>query len=112
VRTTGPATAWAVRVSAGRIRLIAADGSALRLLCVKPNPLHRRCARRTPVGAWIVLRPVKFLYNGTSPFQLLLHAAKFDLNVLGSGRVRLNGTGTYTLDGSPRSYTGLTLFKL
>jgi hypothetical protein len=112
LRASGPATAWAVSVAGGRIRLIADDGSSLRLLCVRPIP-GRRCVRRTPLGGYVVLRPVKFLYNGTGPFQLaILHARRFDLNVLGSGRMRLNGIGTYTLDGILRGYTGLTLFRL
>jgi opacity protein-like surface antigen len=120
----GDATAFSAVVRAGTIRFearVAApktrgrdragrpSAGMLRLHCVDPSHRRSQCLRRVGngrVATWVIRRPVKFMYDGTS-FRLRVRSAfGFELGVVGGGRMELVGSGRFSHDGATRSYRG------
>jgi hypothetical protein len=89
----------------GRVRLVALDAASFRPKCVlvRKKPCIRR-DRRT--GDWIVLRAVRFIYDGQGFTMRVTSRNRFRIAISGVGTLKLNGSGTYTVDGVPRQYNG------
>ena len=90
----------------GRVRLVALDAATFRPKCVlvrKGKPCIRR-DRRT--GDWIVLRAVRFIYDGQGFTMRVTSRNRFRITISGVGVLKLNGLGTYTIDGVPQRYNG------
>ena len=98
-----------VRVNApGRVRLIDLDNPAaasFKPKCVRKG--KKPCVRRDrKTGDWIVLRAVKFIYDGQGFTMRVTSRSNFRVTISGVGNLKLNGTGTYTLDGVSHRYSG------
>jgi hypothetical protein len=113
VDATGAATLRADRAQiigvvvrpSGRIRLTAGNAADFKPRCVKKS--KRRCVRYDEQsGAWIVLRPVKFIYDGSGFSIRVQSRSGFKITISGVGRLKLNGKGTYTVDGEEHRYDG------
>jgi hypothetical protein len=89
----------------GRVRLVALDAASFKPKCVlkRKKPCLRR-DRRT--GDWIVLRAVRFIYDGQGFTMKVTSRNRFRIAISGVGTLKLNGTGTYTLDGVAHPYSG------
>jgi hypothetical protein len=89
----------------GRIRLVAFDSATFKPKCVlkRKKPCLRR-DRRT--GDWIVLRAVRFIYDGQGFTMKVTSRLRFRIAISGVGSLKLNGVGTYTLDGVAQQYNG------
>jgi hypothetical protein len=90
----------------GRVHLVALDAASFRPKCVvirRKKPCIRR-DRRT--GDWIVLRAVRFIYDGQGFTMKVTSRNRFRVAISGVGTLKLNGTGTYTVDGVPHTYNG------
>src|SRR4029079_14148446 len=101
-QTARSAEVIGVQVNApGRVRLVDADNPAAASF--KPKCVRRgrktslRPDRRT--HDWIVLRAVKFIYDGQGFTMRVTSTRGFRVTISGVGRLKLNGRGTYTLDG-------------
>jgi hypothetical protein len=114
LRATAGTQAWSLRVlPRGRVRLFATDAASWRPQCLRRPPAHRRCIRAMPGGGWAILRPVKFIYTGSSPFKLVVQSTGgFNLSVNGTGSLNLQGTGSYLLSGNTYLYNGFVHLKL
>jgi hypothetical protein len=89
----------------GRVHLVAVDAAAFRPKCVlvRKKPCIRR-DRKT--GDWIVLRAVRFIYDGQGFNMKVTSRSRFRIAISGVGTLKLNGSGTYTIDGVPQRYNG------
>ena len=90
----------------GRVRLVAVDAASFRPKCVlvrKKKPCIRRDNR---TGDWIVLRAVRFIYDGEGFTMKVTSRNRFRISISGVGTLKLNGSGTYTVDGVPTPYDG------
>jgi hypothetical protein len=89
----------------GRVRLVALDAASFKPKCVlkRKKPCIRRDKR---TGDWIVLRAVRFIYDGEGFTMKVTSRNRFRIAISGVGTLKLNGTGTYTLDGVPQDYSG------
>jgi hypothetical protein len=89
----------------GRVHLVAVDSASFKPKCVlkRKRPCIRR-ERRT--GDWIVLRAVRFIYDGQGFTMKVTSRNRFRIAISGVGNLKLNGQGTYTLDGVPHAYSG------
>lgn len=73
---------------------------------------RRPCARRIDEAGglvrWRVLRPVSFFVPSRfrNPLVRIANARGFDLSVTGCGVLRVDGTGTYSIDGRAVDYDG------
>ncbi len=103
--SVGDATVFATDLRAGA--RIAIDGNAtLTTTCVSVSK-RRPCVRfDIPTHATVVLRPIRFLVDGTAFTVTLVSSARFSVGITGAGRVALDGRGTYTVDGVGRIYRG------
>ncbi len=89
----------------GRVKLTASNGESFRPRCVKRS--SRRCVRYDEeTGSWIVLRPVKFIYDGKRFSLRVQSRGGFKISISGVGSLKLNGKGVYTLDGVEHRYDG------
>jgi hypothetical protein len=98
-----------VRVNApGRVRLIDADNpgaASFKPKCVRKG--KKPCVRRDRrSGDWLVLRAVKFIYDGQGFAMRVTSRSSFRVTISGVGNLKLNGRGTYTLDGVAHAYSG------
>jgi hypothetical protein len=98
-----------VQVNApGRVRLIDADNAAAATF--KPKCVRRGrkpCVRRDRrTHDWVVLRAVKFIYDGQGFSMRVTSRRGFRITISGVGQLKLNGRGTYTLDGVAHHYNG------
>jgi hypothetical protein len=98
-----------VRVNApGRVRLVDADNpgaASFKPKCVRRG--KRPCVRRDRrTGDWVVLRAVKFIYDGQGFTMRVTSRSSFRVTISGVGQLKLNGAGTYTLDGVAHHYNG------
>jgi hypothetical protein len=67
----------------------------------------KACIRRDrKSGDWIVLRAVRFIYDGQGFTMKVTSRNRFRVSISGVGSLKLNGTGTYTLGGVPQHYSG------
>ena len=111
----GPALASSSLVRQGTITLAAKDGPPLVVQCVGVPRPAARCARAIGgrgVQRLLVLRPVRFLYEGED-FRLVVSTrAGFRMLVVGSGRVTVRGRGRWSLGGPAQSYDGATRVQL
>ncbi len=90
----------------GRVHLVAVDAASFRPKCVLVRK-NRPCIRREKKsGDWIVLRAVRFIYDGQGFTMKVTSRNRFRVAISGVGTLKLNGTGTYTLDGVPQRYSG------
>ena len=89
----------------GRVRLVATDAASFKPKCVVKR--KKACIRRDrKTGDWIVLRAVRFIYDGQRFTMRVTSSNRFRITISGVGSLKLNGTGTYTLDGVDQSYDG------
>lgn len=89
----------------GRVHLVAADAASFKPKCVVKR--KKACIRRDrKTGDWIVLRAVRFIYDGQGFTMRVTSSNRFRVTISGVGSLKLNGTGTYTLDGVPQTYDG------
>lgn len=104
-RTQKAAQVIGVTVSApGRVRLVAADAAAFKPKCVRKG--KKPCVKRAKNGDWVVQRAVRFIYDGRNFTMRVTSRAGFRVTVSGVGSLKLNGRGTYTLDGVSHRYNG------
>ena len=106
----GPALASSAFVRPGSVTLHPAGGGPLVLRCAGVVRPLARCARlgrsAADVQRWTILRPVRFLYEGTD-FRLTVSSSRgFRLLVVGDGRVSLRGAGRWSLGGPATPYLG------
>ena len=89
----------------GRVHLVAVDSASFKPKCVlkRKKPCIRR-DRRT--GDWIVLRAVRFIYDGEGFTMKVTSRNRFRIAISGVGSLKLNGSGTYTVDGVAQRYNG------
>jgi hypothetical protein len=89
----------------GRVHLVAVDAASFKPVCVlkRKKPCLRR-DRRT--RDWIVLRAVRFIYDGQGFTMKVTSRTRFRISISGVGNLKLIGTGRYTVDGVPRHYNG------
>jgi hypothetical protein len=105
--TTGKAAqVIGVTVNApGRVRLVALDAGSFKPKCVLKR--KKPCLRRDrTTGDWIVLRAVRFIYDGQGFTMKVTSRLRFRIAISGVGTLKLNGVGTYTLDGVAHQYNG------
>jgi hypothetical protein len=57
-------------------------------------------------GDWIVLRAVRFIYDGDGFIMRVTSRRGFRVTISGVGQLKLNGHGTYVLDGAAHRYDG------
>jgi hypothetical protein len=92
----------------GRIRLVDVDNPSVRFFkpkCIKRS--RKPCVRRDRrTGDWIVLRPVRFIYDGQGFIMRITSKRGFRVTISGVGQLKLNGRGTYVLDGVAHAYNG------
>jgi len=92
----------------GRVRLVDPDNPAARSFkpkCIKRS--RRACVRRDRrSGDWIVLRAVRFIYDGDGFIMRVTSRRGFRVTISGVGQLKLNGHGTYVLDGAAHRYDG------
>ncbi len=89
----------------GRVHLVAVDSASFRPKCVlkRKKPCIRRDKR---TGDWIVLRAVRFIYDGQGFTMKVTSKNRFRVSISGVGTLKLIGSGTYTRDGVSQSYSG------
>jgi hypothetical protein len=89
----------------GRVHLVAVEAALFKPKCVlkRKKPCIRRDQR---TGDWIVLRAVRFIYDGQGFTMKVTSRNRFRVAISGVGTLKLNGIGTYTVDGAPHSYNG------
>ena len=115
-QTARSAEVIGVQVNApGRVRLVDADNPAaasFKPKCVRRG--RKPCVRRDRrTHDWIVLRAVKFIYDGQGFTMRVTSKRGFRVTISGVGKLKLNGRGTYTLDGVAHHYNGnLPLIQL
>jgi hypothetical protein len=89
----------------GRVHLVAVDAASFRPKCVRVR--RKPCIRRDrQTGDWIVLRAVRFIYDGQGFTMRVTSRNRFRITISGVGVLKLNGSGTYTIDGVPQRYNG------
>jgi len=92
----------------GRVRLLDPDNPAARSFkpkCIKRS--RKACVRRDRrSGDWIVLRAVRFIYDGEGFVMRVTSRRGFRVTISGVGQLKLNGRGTYVLDGVAHGYNG------
>jgi hypothetical protein len=92
----------------GRVRLTDLDNPAAASF--KPKCIKRArkpCVRRDRrSGDWIVLRAVRFIYDGQGFTMRITSQKSFRVTISGVGQLKLNGRGTYVLDGVAHRYNG------
>ena len=92
----------------GRVRLVDVDNPAaasFKPKCIKRA--RKACVRRDRrSGDWIVLRAVRFIYDGQGFTMRITSQKSFRVTISGVGQLKLNGRGTYVLDGVAHRYTG------
>jgi len=108
-QTARSAEVIGVQVNApGRVRLVDADNPAaasFKPKCVRRG--RKPCVRRDRrTRDWIVLRAVKFIYDGQGFTMKVTSRKGFRITISGVGQLKLNGRGSYTLDGVAHSYNG------
>ena len=62
--------------------------------------------RDRKTGDWLVLRAVRFIYDGQGFTMRVTSRSNFRVTISGVGNLKLNGRGTYTLDGVSHAYSG------
>jgi hypothetical protein len=92
----------------GRVRLTDLDNPAaasFKPKCIKRA--RKACVRRDRrSGDWIVLRAVRFIYDGQGFTMRITSQKSFRVTISGVGQLKLNGRGTYVLDGVAHRYNG------
>ena len=101
----GEATVFGTDLRPGA-RITISGRATLTPTCVV-LPRRKPCFKVDPrTGATVVLRPIRFLIEGTAFRVVLVSNASFAVGLSGAGKLALDGRGTYTVDGVARPYRG------
>ena len=106
----GDATAFSTYVLTGG-RVLATGDVTVTISCARPRA--KRCYRiNHRTGAYIVLKPVTVLAEGTDFRLAIVSGRGFNLGITGVGRVVLSGSGSYTTSGQTSAYVGRRVVTL